>query len=578
MRIALPSCAVLLALATHSAPAPAAPGDLDTTFGDGGFVHDPMPDGGAQATGVAIDANGRIVVAGTTFVNAIDGNFGVLRLAPDGAPDPAFGSGGRVSYGYAAGSDEEAYGIVVQADGRIVVGGTSFAIPTSNDFAALRLQADGAIDAAFGNHGNGWMTSGRAGSDVGIALAGNPAGGFLLGGYVDDGAGGIDAAGFLIDTLGMPLPLFGDGGLVVGGPDSNSAFAAAVQPDGKALLGGHLDGDGSGGLAMRFAADGTPDASFAGDGRAELGSGVRVEDIRVLADGRILLAGHRLADAIVMRLLADGSVDASFGNAGVFVLTAAGQGAAQLFGKAIALQGDGAIVVAGTAISVLEGARLLAFRLSPDGLLDAAFGNGGARLVGAASDLFGEAVALQADGAIVIAGSERPGPSGEDEFLVVRLVGGSGPGGDLPALSIADASLAEGDAGSALMSFTLSLDAPSDGGVSVSVATDLGTATPNVDYTPTTATLTFPQGATTLAFQVPVLGDTSPEADETFLARLSVPLGAVLADDSATGVIVDDDAVAAEASPVPVLGIPAFAVLGGLIVAAAAAAFARRCA
>ena len=567
----------MIAMAAHSSAAPAAPGDLDPTFGAGGFVRDPMPDNGAQATAVAIDGSGRVVVAGTSFVNAIDGNFGVLRLVADGTPDAAFGSGGRASHGFAAGTDEEGYGVAILADGRIVVGGTSFDIATGNDFAALRLAADGAVDATFGNHGNGWMTSGRPGNDTGIALAQGSTG-FLLGGYVDDG-GGIDAAGFLIDSLGMPLPLFGDNGLVTGGADTNSAFAAALQPDGKVLLGGHADGDGGGGIALRFGADGAPDASFAGDGRADLGADVRIEGLHVLADGRIVAVGQHLGDAIVLRLLADGSADPAFGVGGVATLTAASQSAAQLFAKEVAVQGDGALVVAGTAISPLDGAKVLAFRVASEGTLDAGFGNGGAALVDAPNDLFGEAVALQADGAIVIAGSDRGAASSnsDDQFLVVRLLGGAGAGG-APVISIADASLVEGDAGTALMSFALSLSAPSDGSVAVDVATDLGTATPNVDYTPTTATLAFPNGATTLALQVPIIGDTVDELDETLAARLSAPVNATLGDAQAIGAIVDDDAGGpppATPASVPGPGLLALTLLAGAL-ALGGVAFARR--
>lgn len=559
-----PAVVALLALAVPPIDASAAPGDLDPAFGVGGLVRDPMPGAGARATSVAIDASGRIVVAGTSSVNVIDGNFGVLRLSADGSPDASFGTGGRASYGYVAGSGDDAYGIAVQADGRIVVGGTSFTIPTGNDFAALRLESDGVVDASFGNHGSGWMTSGRAGTDIGIALAAAPSGVFL-GGYVDAG-GDIDAAGFLLDASGMPVPLFGDGGLVGAGADSHAAAAAALQADGKSLLGGYLDGGD--GFVMRFEADGSPDAGFAGDGRAEVGADVRIEDLRVLADGRIVAAGHRLTDAVVLRLLADGSLDPTFGSGGVYTLTAASQSAQQLFANAIAVQGDGALVVAGTAISVANGSMLLVFRVSPDGVLDGGFGNSGARLVDAPTDLFGEAVALQGDGAIVVAGSDRgASPSGsDDQFLVARFLGGSATGG-VPRVSITDASLVEGDGGSALMSFELVLDAPSNGSVAVGVATDLGTATPNLDYTPTSATLTFPAGATSIVFQVPVIGDTVPEPGETFLARLSSPVDAVLGDAEAVGTIIDDDAGVPVGAPIaaPGPGPLALGVLAGLL-------------
>ena len=155
-------------------------------------------------------------------------------------------------------------------------------------------------------------------------------------------------------------------------------------------------------------------------------------------------------------------------------------------------------------------------------------------------------------------------------FVVARIEGG-GVGG-LPVLSIADAMRIEGDTGNALMEFSLSLSASSDGGVTVDVATDLGSATPNVDYVPTTATLTFPDGATTATFQVPVIGDTDAEPDETFLVRLSAPVGAALGDAEATGTILDDDVPPPQAvvRPVPGPG-PAALLLLGIALAAAAA-------
>src|SRR5690606_37928870 len=130
----------------------------------------------------------------------------------------------------------------------------------------------------------------------------------------------------------------------------------------------------------------------------------------------------------------------------------------------------------------------------------------------------------------------------------------------------------EGNAGSALMGFTLSLTTPSDGSVAVDVATDLGSATPNVDYVPTSATLVFPDGATSHVFQVPVNGDTDVEADEFLLVRLSNPVGAILGDAEATGTIVDDDVPppSGTVQPVPTLGTLALALLGVLLAACAA--------
>lgn len=573
MRTMTPCVIALLALAC--AAAQAAPGDPDPAFGAGGFVFDAMNGKDARARALAIDASGRIVVAGEVANNAIDDDFGVLRLDPSGTPDAGFGTAGRAYASYAAGSDDEAYGVAVQGDGRIVVGGLTFQSDGSGtwpDMAAVRLEADGSIDAGYGNHGSGWMTTGRAAGDFGIAMHAGTAG-VALAGYVDDGGGGIDAGALRLDTLGMPVPLFGDAGMLLAGTDSNSAHAVALLAGGGIVLGGHLDGAGA--FVLRSDATGAPDPAFAGDGRAELGALLdRVEDLLVLGDGRVLVAGFSGVDAAIVRLTAAGAPDPSFGSGGRYTLAPAALGATSLRATALALQPDGRIVAGGIANAV-GAISMLLLRVDADGHADPSFGAGGARTYEHPGDQWATALALQGDGAIVLAGYDvAPASSGgDDRFVVARIEGGAGSGG-LPLVSIDDSAIVEGDAGSALLSFTLSLSSPSDGSVSVDVATDLGSATPSVDYVPTNATLVFPNGATTLDFQVPVNGDTDVEPDETFIARLSNPANATLGDAEATATIIDDDVPppSGTVQPVPTLGTLGLALLGVLLAACAATA------
>ena len=114
-------------------------------------------------------------------------------------------------------------------------------------------------------------------------------------------------------------------------------------------------------------------------------------------------------------------------------------------------------------------------------------------------------------------------------------------GAPLPALSIGDASAAEGDSGSATLDFTVTLDSAATATVTVEWATSDGTATAGTDYTAGSGTLTFGAGDSSRMVSVTVLGDEVDEPDETFTVTLTNPSGATLGDATATGTITNDD-------------------------------------
>ena len=111
-----------------------------------------------------------------------------------------------------------------------------------------------------------------------------------------------------------------------------------------------------------------------------------------------------------------------------------------------------------------------------------------------------------------------------------------------PSISVADASVVEGDSGTVLAQFLVSLSAPSEQVVTIAFATAGQSATAGADYTETAGTLTFQPGQTSQTVLVPVAGDILDEADETFRLTLSAPGNATLADPVAIGTILDDDA------------------------------------
>jgi hypothetical protein len=110
-----------------------------------------------------------------------------------------------------------------------------------------------------------------------------------------------------------------------------------------------------------------------------------------------------------------------------------------------------------------------------------------------------------------------------------------------PAISIGDVTFVEGDGGTANAVFTVSLGTAGSQAISVHYQTANGTATAGSDYTSTSGDLFFPVGTTTLTVSVPIIGDFTPEENETFLVQLSNPLHATLADDTAVGTITNDD-------------------------------------
>jgi hypothetical protein len=113
---------------------------------------------------------------------------------------------------------------------------------------------------------------------------------------------------------------------------------------------------------------------------------------------------------------------------------------------------------------------------------------------------------------------------------------------DLAPISIADTVITEGNTGTLAALFTVTLGAAVTQPVLVDYATVPGLATAPADFIATTGTATIPAGSLSVQVSVPVVGDVLDEGDETFTVLLSAPVGAVIADGSATATITDNDA------------------------------------
>src|ERR1043165_7727192 len=124
---------------------------------------------------------------------------------------------------------------------------------------------------------------------------------------------------------------------------------------------------------------------------------------------------------------------------------------------------------------------------------------------------------------------------------------------DGPTISVNDVSVTEGNSGTKAATFTLTLSGPSVEAIAVRVITTPGTATESSDYNPINLVVIFQPGDVTHTFDVPIIGDTNLESNETFFVNISEAFATTVADGQGVGTILDDDTllVLEESGPVP---------------------------
>jgi len=203
-------------------------GTLDPTFGTGGILLLSQFPGQFTVHDLALQPDGKLVIAGRKWNATYD--FMLVRLLPDGTPDPTFDGDGLVTSDF--GAYETGASVIVLADGRIILGGYREQ-GSAADFALVRYLPNGAVDTTFGNGGLVLADSGAA--EIADHLIQLPNGNLLLAGYTNDaGAGAHDflLARFLPD--GAIDTSFGTAGFlrtgfVAGSTDECHAVAVAGQ-------------------------------------------------------------------------------------------------------------------------------------------------------------------------------------------------------------------------------------------------------------------------------------------------------------------------------------------------------------
>lgn len=237
-------------------------GSLDSGFDGDGMR--PIPFGtGSEVRGVAVQGDGKIVVAGN---DASD--IALARFTSAGALDATFGTGGTVTLD--AGAVDRLAGVRLQSDGRIVAAGS-----IDNTFLVARFTSSGAPDATFDDDGIATVADGGYGGARALALQSD-------GKIVVAGSGTVAR----LTAAGALDPSFSDDGVATASLGSGIyLYGVAVMADGRILAIGETDGPDFG--VVRFAADGWPDARLATD----FGGYDRPHGIVIQPDGKFVVAG-----------------------------------------------------------------------------------------------------------------------------------------------------------------------------------------------------------------------------------------------------------------------------------------------
>ncbi|CAN5739445.1 hypothetical protein BH10BAC2_BH10BAC2_35280 [soil metagenome] len=414
------------------------PGSLDITFSRDGKVTTATNGSTRSSYGrsVAIQSNGKIVVAGYETTASLINRFVVVRYNSPGSIDKTFGGNGIVATNFA--NSAQANSIAIQNwDQKIVVAGYS-----GNNFAIVRYKPNGTPDSTFGV--NGIVTTSFANSATGqsvainqlnhsIVVAGSSNGNFVAARY--------SATGKLDRTFsgdGKTSIYFGD----FEGSSIDECYSAAIQSDGKILLAGSA---GNNFALARLKTNGTPDSTFGVedpnifskvlikevDGRVITSFGLTAKgySVAIQPNGKIVVAGYNKfsifsgGDFAVARYNSNGSPDSSFSEDGK--VTTGFEPGYDDHGASVAIEGTGKIVVAGYTRSPDDSiVDFAVLRYTSTGILDNTFSRDGKVTTSFSfgSDDYGASVAIESSGKIVVAGNST-GADNLSRFAVARYLG-----------------------------------------------------------------------------------------------------------------------------------------------------------
>lgn len=408
----------------------AQPGILDLTFGNNGIVRTDIDQMNDYGFAVAVQTDGKIVMAG--FANVDSSNdFCLVRLQSNGNYDSTFGVNGIVTTDLQASSGDYLLSICLQPDGRILVGGRTHFGMSAHDFAIARYSYNGNIDSTFGTNGI-VLTDFNGFNDYGSDMKIQSDGKIVMAGYSFDGT--TTSMGFAryLQNGQLDSTFSADGKTTIQAPNLYlDGQSLCIQNDGKLIAVGTVKSPGNNydHWITRLHSNGNLDSTF-GVG------GIVVQDISytdyanaatLQHDGKLLVAG-RSTDTIlttagaaysVARYNTNGSLDNSFGVNGKVVSKISNQADVAF---SILETTNGKIILAGHSADGVSDFKLALVAYNQNGTMDSSFGSNGVSFTNMASGFeFAEDMALQSDGKLVVTGFYSDG--GSVDMFVARYVG-----------------------------------------------------------------------------------------------------------------------------------------------------------
>ncbi len=399
-------------------------GSLDTTFDTDGIATTDIASRSDVGHDIAINSSGQIIVAGSADLQLSPSNYDALlvRYNSDGSLDTNYQTTGKVTTPI-RNSTDEAYSIALQPDGKSVVAGSS-RNSANLDFALARYDAFGKLDPSFGSGGR-VITPIGSGDDIARQVIVRGDGKLIAVGRSRVGSNWNIAiaqytSGGTLDTS------FGTGGIVTTdlGSSEDDAFDVVLDANQRIVVVGQRLGSGLDIVIARYLPAGLLDISFgtAGIANFSLGSSTEVPaGVLLQSDGKIVVGGFTNLsggfDFLVARFLTGGTLDTSFDVDGWATIDF---GSTNDYVQSIALNHVGGIVAAGTRESV-SGLDFAIAQLTSNGALDTSFGTGGKTT----TDFLGgtdviRRVRVADDAKLVVAGYSNDPAKANFDFAIAR--------------------------------------------------------------------------------------------------------------------------------------------------------------